>query len=645
MDTTARSTLDPGTRPGASAWAVRPILVRALPAVALLCAFVSVWIVQNSSFGLVHDSQIYLIQALARLHPDTFAQDIFLRYGSQDSYTVFSPLFAAAIRVLGAENAAAILTVTGHIAFYGVSALFARQFIPARFVWLGLALVCALPSFYGGGNKFALAEDFLTPRIFGEILVMAGLTAFLKKRFWLAGVLGIAAVLVHPLMASGGFVFALCTSITPPRVRAWVIVAGVVIGCCALAWMGMHGQQLRFDGEWIGMLWGLYYLWISQWTVVTWASVLVALTTLAAGVLVLERSEGRSICRAALITGVAGIAVTFVGADALQFVLVLQAQAWRWLWVTMLVVTLAAPFIVYRMWSLGALGRAAALLLIAAWLFSIEKYAIGVAVIALLVSIAATRVTRPLPDRAQRLIVFGAAGVLALALLYHIATARMFAETIPDWSLVPWVLRDIRAASRSGFLPYAVFLLICIAVYRFDSWKPRLAIATACAVMLAAIAPASVNEWSTRWYAPEYEAFSGWRELIPPHTEVMWFDQPTAVWLLLDRPSYLSGLQQASAVFSRPAAIAMKRRSNMIRSYTWSEPGAAWIKGTNELVSPAEIQARANEPIPLGPLCAAAPDLRFVVTQKNMQAEPLATLPPTVAKRYRDFKLYRCEPL
>src|SRR5215813_3338400 len=83
---------------------------RALPTVALFCAFVSVWIVQNPTFGVIHDSQIYLIQALGRLQPDPFAQDIFLRYGSQDSYTVFSPLFAAAIHLFGVENAAAILT-------------------------------------------------------------------------------------------------------------------------------------------------------------------------------------------------------------------------------------------------------------------------------------------------------------------------------------------------------------------------------------------------------------------------------------------------------------------------------------------------------------------------------------------------------
>jgi hypothetical protein len=510
-------------------------------------------------------------------------------------------------------------------------------------MWLGLALICALPCFYGGGNKFALAEDFVTARIFAEVLVIAGLTAFFRRRFWLAGALALAGLLIHPLMALGGVVLAVCTNLTPPRLRAWLVGAGIVLGIAALAWMGSRGTQLRFDGQWIGMLWGLYYLWITQWTMITWAPLLVGFTTLVAGVLVLERSQGRSLCRAALLAGIAGIAVTFVGSDVLQFVLVLQSQPWRWLWVTTLVMTLFAPFIVQQVWSRGALGRAAALLLVAAWLWSTEKYAIGVAALALIATIAATRSMRPLPQSTQRLVVFGAGGVLVLALLYHIATARLFARAIPDWSIVPWVLRDLRAASRSGFLPFVVFVAICVGVYRFTSWRPRVALTAVCVAMLGAMLPASVNEWATRWYSHEYDAFAQWRALIPHDAEVLWFDQPTSAWLVLERRSYLSGLQEASAVFSRNAAMAMKRRANMIKSYLWNEPGAAWIEGKTEAETDAVILSRANHPIALKPLCAAAPDLRYIVSRKNIMGEPVASLPANVAKRYRDFKLYRCD--
>jgi hypothetical protein len=48
--------------------------------------------------------------------------------------------------------------------------------------------------------------------------------------------------------------------------------------------------------------------------------------------------------------------------------------------------------------------------------------------------------------------------------------------------------------------------------------------------------------------------------------------------------------------------------------------------------------------VSLRKLCADAPDLRFVVTTKDMLAEPIATAPEGASERYRDYKLYRCGP-
>ena len=50
------------------------------------------------------------LQALAHLKPDLLSNDIFLRFGSQDNYTLFSPLYAAVISLLGVEPAASLLT-------------------------------------------------------------------------------------------------------------------------------------------------------------------------------------------------------------------------------------------------------------------------------------------------------------------------------------------------------------------------------------------------------------------------------------------------------------------------------------------------------------------------------------------------------
>jgi hypothetical protein len=120
---------------------------------------------------------------------------------------------------------------------------------------------------------------------------------------------------------------------------------------------------------------------------------------------------------------------------------------------------------------------------------------------------------------------------------------------------------------------------------------------------------------------------------------VLWFDSPVAAWMLLQRPSYLSNTQEVSGVFSRPAAMAMKLRVDKLEPYLSTESNVAWRGEEAE----KEATARANAPVSLRALCASAPDLRFIVTRKNMLAEPAATAPRRVSLRYRAHNLYRCD--
>src|ERR1700688_3472055 len=73
----------------------------------LLC--VTAWALSHGYRGVFHDAGLYTLQALARLPPTSLGQDVFLRFGSQDRYTIFSPIYAAASQVLGTEVGAATL--------------------------------------------------------------------------------------------------------------------------------------------------------------------------------------------------------------------------------------------------------------------------------------------------------------------------------------------------------------------------------------------------------------------------------------------------------------------------------------------------------------------------------------------------------
>src|ERR1700716_1598249 len=71
---------------------------------------VTLWLLMRGYQGLTGDGQIYAFQALAQLHQQ-LATDLYLQNTSQDQFTIFSPLYAWFIGLLGLETAARLLTV------------------------------------------------------------------------------------------------------------------------------------------------------------------------------------------------------------------------------------------------------------------------------------------------------------------------------------------------------------------------------------------------------------------------------------------------------------------------------------------------------------------------------------------------------
>ena len=67
--------------------------------------FVAGFILIHPYAGIVHDNVLYLAQALLRLNPDIYGDDAFFKWGSQDSYTLFSPMYAWLVVHLGVNNA------------------------------------------------------------------------------------------------------------------------------------------------------------------------------------------------------------------------------------------------------------------------------------------------------------------------------------------------------------------------------------------------------------------------------------------------------------------------------------------------------------------------------------------------------------
>src|SRR4051812_19203684 len=129
------------------------------------------WLMNANYFGLEHDATLYTFQALAHRSPELYSSDVFLRFGSQDRYTLFTPGYAALIGWLGMERAAVVATLICQAALLFAAWRLVRRLVTPTLALAGCALLIALPTDYGPRRIFNVIENFVTPRMLAEALV------------------------------------------------------------------------------------------------------------------------------------------------------------------------------------------------------------------------------------------------------------------------------------------------------------------------------------------------------------------------------------------------------------------------------------------------------------------------------------------
>jgi hypothetical protein len=596
----------------------------ALAAIVFAFALGLLWMIMHDYQGLRHDGQLYTFQALAHLHPGSLANDIYLRYGSQDDFTLFSPLYAGVIRLLGVEHAAALLTFLFQVAFVLCAWLLARKLLPPRLVLLGIAFLIVIRGDYGTYHVFRSIEDFITPRMAAEALVLAGLTAMSARRPMWTWIFLVSAALLHPLMAAAGVAFVLCVQVAMPRPRFAAAVCLAAGGVLIALGFAPFTANLRFDPPWLELLQRKAYLFVTLWEPKEWGRIAIPLTTLGMGAIALEPSQARTFCRAALLVSAGGILLTLIGGDLLRLAPITQSQPWRFLWIATVLSTLLLPLIVGCCWQSGSTGRAAALLLIAMWVLRGEVYPLEIAPLVLLGAWAVSA-KYDAPPTLQKWLVPCAWLVLALSVVWTEAVLWLFAKGLPFQFDTRLLLLQARTWCREGSIP-----ALLITGTWWICWKggPRALlypVGAAAAGAFLTVLPLSVGEWTWRSYPPAvYAVYAPWRALIPSGAEVFWAKgDPIPAWLLLDRPSYMTVQQTGSNLFSRRAGMELERRLEVLRN--------AFNMGTREREVPT-----------LAALCARS-DLKFLVTSYDLQARALAEAPAGAPKDFQALRLYRCD--
>jgi hypothetical protein len=590
----------------------------------LLC--VMTWALSHPYRGLIHDAGLYTLQAMSHLHPAQLSGDAFLRFGSQDAFTIFSPLYAAIIQVLGVEQAAAALTLGAQIALFTSAWFLARSVSSAPMSLLGVCLLVAIPGYYGADRVFTCIESFLTPRMLAEALVLAGMACLLRERRVLAMALMALAALLHPLMAAAGCAALLCATVAIPYPRAACIAAAAALGLAAM----ISGSM---DTAWLALIKERSpYLFLGNWHMEDWAPCVVTLATLIAGSSSCLEAPARHLCRVVLITTLGALALTAIACDGLHLALLTQLQPWRCLWLGTAVATLLLPLIVVRSWQSGISGRMRTVLLLAAWLFGSNEFALEVLGLLALVSLLGDR----LAPAHVRWVYRGAWLMLAVALTWRVGSNLEFSDAYYLEPGVPLWVRRTMSFVHDGAVPGAIGAVVVWLGTVRDARIRRVVLGSGIAAGAAAIlclAPLTWRAWSYQEFSPVNTAqMAPLRDALPPHAEVFNPEGPLMAWLLLDRPSYLSVIQTSGLVFSRAAAFEFHRRAMALDPALPAAVFMGWNTGGTAL-NPSVAQLQR--------LCAIGA-VPYLVTSADLGAPALATVPRGPRPTRAVTRLYRC---
>lgn len=602
----------------------------------MVIGVVALWTLTHRYLSLMFDGELYGVQALARLHPQ-LAADLYLADTSQDQFTLFSPLYAAAIHRFGLQSAGCVLFALFRAGYLLGAWLLMARLTSRPIAWLSVgALVCVIAS-YGGYGVFETASDYLTARTLAEALVALAIAAYFYSRL-LAAVLLVAALTMHPLMALPGILLLVCLSL-PARVSIGLFCASIA-GIVGLALAVTHGLvSSRFlvvmDGAWLEVVRERsQYLFLNYWRVGDWETQARPYLSLALASVCVSSQPLRQLSLAAVIVGLSGLLLAAVAGSIGPIAILLQGQAWRWMWVTGLVAILLVAPAAQHLWHSKRCGRLCAVLLVAGWTFPPVDGTLCVGA-ALVLWLLNARVS----ESRERFLQYA-----AYLLIGIIGFWTVRGVLLPDYSDTRYATALLRVSEwlRGIFSLQALALVLFAGLVWLvcrGHWT-RWAAGVLCAALFALATPTLLSGSGVQALR-DRQAVAAWRGAIPESSSVLLLPlHKTASfpWFTLERPSYLSLTQSAGVVFSSATAAEVRRRSEVLKPL--ADPD--WRLLT--LIRAAERHETLPEPN--RPLTTAAlqqvcadPALGFVVAREAVGFDPITNTSPG---RWKDWNLYDC---
>ncbi|HNE34451.1 MAG: hypothetical protein RKP73_17115 [Candidatus Contendobacter sp.] len=290
------------------------------------------WFFTHRYGGIWHDGVLYAAQALFRLSPNQFDGDLFFAFGSQDSFSLFAPIYALFIDLLDLHPASFLFMLVSQVLWLLSAAFLANRLCSFPANWWALLLLAILPRAYGADGIFAYAENFVTARIFAEAIALLAVGFLLHGSHRIAASALLISAVLHPIIALPAVVTAIAL-LTSTRQIVTITLTGIAVTLLVITVPGLPWAALApMDADWYRISVSRSpFVFLDQWSYteladpVYWASVLLISAAASPNPIVAR-------CyRATVFAGVVGFALS-----ALVLIkpvaLLVQMQPWRAAW-------------------------------------------------------------------------------------------------------------------------------------------------------------------------------------------------------------------------------------------------------------------------------------------------------------------------
>jgi hypothetical protein len=609
--------------------------------IAVTGMLITLWALTHRYDGLARDGELYAVQAMARLHPNLNG-DLYLRYTSQDQYSIFSSIYSSAIRAVGMGKAELVLFLSFTAWFLAAAWMLVRTLSNREAATLSVALLIITIGYYGAYQIFSYSENYLTARSLAQALVASSLACHYCGRRVVALCIAIGSMFVHPLMTLPGLLLLACQWI-PFRMALAAAAPGTVgtlgVALVATKWPATDGLMRVMDANWLEVVRERsQFLFLRYWTRTDWELAIQPFVCLTLSALIVRDPRVGKLSAGAMLVGASGMGIALIACTVGPVAILLQGQAWRWMWVTSFVsVILIVPTALIA-WRNPKCGPLCATLLIMGWTYS------GVDGLQATCAALALWLFRDRIGAQSAKLLNWTAGIICVVLLASMIGNgwTISGGPIPESGREPLSIARIREFFGMGV---SCVFFMCVMWYAMKTVRSAWTAAIIAALFFglsSLVIPGSLKQMNSVGTRAEIEAFQDWRDKIPADRSILVVPtrkSASFIWFTLGRTSYLSVDQSSGVVFSREVATEVRRRANVLLPV--SEPDWMILTQITEQASGKRKDRPKSEPLTattLGEICKD-PELGFVISEGNVGFEPIRH---GHSDGWRNWSLYDC---